>query len=613
MASAFHMQQPFFGGAAPVQKYDEDDSSLDDSMLDQSGVDSGLEMSPAMADSRRDSFAVGPLFSPKTDWSVDMQGPVASTNPFIDSHSNNPFMRMDQAQAAVYGTPSAAWSMAGSPMQQFDGMPYDSHGPSLFARGLPNQAFAASQMPLFPGLPVTSSPSMSASPQKDWMVAQSQAMAKKASIGSPVIRSHNELRRGDGIRKKNARFDIPVERTLSNIDNLISVCKNEAELKELKQQKRLLRNRQAALDSRQRKKQHTERLEDEKKHFTAMVTDMEEEMNDLRNRFDLLLREKQSAFDYIESMNHEKEEMIRSHTIETGELRKKISVLTDHVQRLETSSMSASVPATQSGYSSYEMDGMTMPGSWDGCNFLDNFGAVESDVKPSQPSQQLLPAKKADLSEEKPSGPSGLLFMLLLVGAFVLSSRSMPPVHRVSEDVRVASASLLENVLKDAGVGANANAIDMAGAAPQPSGTAANGWSGVSIGMAEPTSIGLGELGDALTQPTQQQTNEQIFSISSAQYNGVTAQDFIQTTPEKTTSQGRRNLAEALAAIRNGGNRQNGGGGAAEVYTKSLLWDQIPNQVVRDFAKMIAECGSNSNSNNNQNEQQCNAEAVAAS
>jgi hypothetical protein len=52
--------------------------------------------------------------------------------------------------------------------------------------------------------------------------------------------------RRDGIRKKNARFEIPAERTLSNIDQLISQSTNEEEVKELKQQKRLLRNRQAA-------------------------------------------------------------------------------------------------------------------------------------------------------------------------------------------------------------------------------------------------------------------------------------------------------------------------------------------------------------------------------
>lgn len=87
--------------------------------------------------------------------------------------------------------------------------------------------------------------SIPTSPQKGW-IGQAESMAKKMRPGSPTIRSHNDMRRGDGIRKKNARFDIPAERNLSNIDHLIAQSTDEQEIKELKQQKRLLRNRQAA-------------------------------------------------------------------------------------------------------------------------------------------------------------------------------------------------------------------------------------------------------------------------------------------------------------------------------------------------------------------------------
>lgn len=54
------------------------------------------------------------------------------------------------------------------------------------------------------------------------------------------------IMRPDGIRKKNARFEIPQGRNLHNIDSLILATTDESEKKELKQQKRLLRNRQAA-------------------------------------------------------------------------------------------------------------------------------------------------------------------------------------------------------------------------------------------------------------------------------------------------------------------------------------------------------------------------------
>lgn len=310
---------------------------------------------------------------------------------------------------------------------------------------------------------------------------------------------------------------------------------------------------------------------------------------------DQLLRENQSYTDYIETVTFEKDEIIRAHTIETGQLRKKVSVLIEHVHRLETSSLGPSVSQAHHSFGGNydEMGDLPMAEPWDGTGYLNDF-AVEA---PAKQHMVVVPAKKNDCTmvadgDKGASSQGGLLFMLFLVGAFVMSSRSTPAIPRVS-DVRVASATLLNNVLKDAGVGSQTHSMHLLG--PQPSGTT---WpqpapGGSMPGTAVPSSM-LEELGDSLTQPTEEQTNEQIFSLSAAQYNGVSNQDFLQHAPPRSTSHGRRNLAEALALMRSA-NKQTG---AADVYTRSLLWDQIPSEVVRNFAKMVAEC------NNAQNQQQ---------
>lgn len=586
-----------------AQKYfeEEDSNILDENILDSSAMDSGLDMSPPMAGSRRDSFAVaGSIFSPKTevgDWqSVDMQS-VPSNNPFLEPQNNNPFTRADPQ--ATYGSQAQPWSMGqGSgtctPSLQYDGLEaaFDNNQ-SIFQQQRPLQmqtpfSNPAHQVPLFSTVG-PNNPPMPTSPQKDWMGQdlKNQSIVKRMRPDTPTIRSHNELRRGDGIRKKNARFDIPAERNLGNIDQLIAATTDEQEIKELKQQKRLLRNRQAALDSRQRKKMHTERLEDEKKHFTTMITSMEEEMNELHIKLEQERREREYLVAHVENLTLEKEELIRNHTIETGDLRKKISVLTDHVQRLEH----AAIPSN-TGYSNgfNDMDTLTMDTSWDNMGFMNDF-PMEPEVKQEL---QIVPQKKAEVSlpsDDKSSTQGGLLFMLFLVGAFVLSNRTTPAIPRVSEDVREASATLLNNIFKDAGVPNAESAIVPAG--PQPSG--ADWTSSASVPMASGSMDGvapsmLGDLADSLTQPTQEQTNEQIFSLTPAQYNGVTSQDFLRTPPSRSTGQGRRNLAEALNNMRSTEKQS-----AAEVYTRSLLWDQIPGDVVRNFAKMVAEC-NNANS-----------------
>ncbi|KAK8021533.1 hypothetical protein PG990_006671 [Apiospora arundinis] len=577
---AYFKPNPLSVDTAHAQKcFDDDDHAIfEDSIMDHSAIDSGLEMSPPMAGSRRDSFAVSSsLFSPKTeDWqSVDMQS-VPSNNPFLPP--NNPFMNVDQSQG--YGNQNQ-WSLgqasgACTPLQTFDGMPgdYDSSA-SLFA-----------QRPMSMQTPF-SNPGA----QKEWMgkdVKNQQAMIQRMRPESPMIRSHNDLRRGDGIRKKNARFDIPAERNLSNIDYLISQSTDEQEIKELKQQKRLLRNRQAALDSRQRKKMHTERLEDEKKQYTVVISNLEDEVAQLNLRLDQLMRDREFTQNHIENLQMEKEELIQNHTIESGELRKKVSVLTDHVHRLEGANTMNN--GNNNGFSNSfnGMDSMTMDAQWDNMNFMGDF-AMEQDVKQDV---QIVQAKKPEVTlpaeVEKPSTQNGLLFMLFLVGAFVMSNRSAPSIPRVSEDMREASAAVLENVLKDAGVSHSADVVTAA-VAPQPSGASwatpmelQSGMEGVAPSM-------LSELSDSLTQPTQEQTTEQIFSMTSAQYNGATSQDFMQNTPVRSTSQGRRNLAESLAAMRNNDKQS-----AADVYTRSLLWDQIPRDVVRNFARMVAEANPHS-------------------
>ena len=251
--------------------FEEDEGSiLDENILDHSALDSGLEMSPPMNGSRRDSFAVSSaaLFSPKTDdWQhVDMQQqqqqqqqqPMASNNPFVEQQTNNnPFMRID-SQSSTYGHQNHNWNMGNNsgmstPMQVHDGLPSEFEvNPPVFQRPMQTPFTGNSQLPLFSSAN-TSNGSIPASPQKDWSVSDAmdhRAMPKRMRPHSPTLRSHPEMsRRGDGIRKKNARFDIPAERNLTNIDQLISQSTDEGEIKELKQQKRLLRNRQAAYAS----------------------------------------------------------------------------------------------------------------------------------------------------------------------------------------------------------------------------------------------------------------------------------------------------------------------------------------------------------------------------
>ena len=359
-----------------------------------------------------------------------------------------------------------------------------------------------------------------------------------------------------------------------------------------------------SLDSRQRKKQHTERLEDEKKQYTALIADLEDEVNNLKLGMDRMIREKQEYNEYINHLTAERDEMIVNHTNETADLRKKIAVLSDHVRRLEPDPNIGPAANPNPFPGAYgEMDDLAMGAPWEHSNFINDFPA-ETEVKQEMP---MISVKKNDTGltgeGDKASSQQGsFLFMLFLVGAFVLSSRSTPSIPRVPDDMRDASRTLLDSVLKDAGIGGTQTS-SMQPIAPQPSGTWTDPSTSIPMIVMGADTVApsmLGDLGNSLTQPSQEQNNEQLFGLTAAQYNGVHNQDFIHShQPERFSSQGRRTLAEALSAMRMTDKQD----GAAQVYTRSLLWDQIPGDVVRNFAKMVAEC-------NAQNEQQCN-EAIS--
>jgi hypothetical protein len=280
MASAYHPFQMdhYLQQSLSVDSrrslFDDDDSSiLDENILDSNNLlDSALDFPPM--DRRRGSpLDANAIFSPSTDWDFDHDmgmpaGPADDSTPvpaatFEHSNgTNNPFIKLEQAQPA-YAQPHN-WSSNGTSgsctptvydNNSFNG--FDESGAYLApAMGAAAQGAFDNNVHIPPHAVFQNNTSIPSSPAvKDWTNGAGPAdhdpssMAnKRMRPSSPAPRAHSPLHvvRRDGIRKKNARFDIPAERTLMNIDQLIARSQDENEIKELKQQKRLLRNRQAA-------------------------------------------------------------------------------------------------------------------------------------------------------------------------------------------------------------------------------------------------------------------------------------------------------------------------------------------------------------------------------
>ena len=202
-------------------------------------------------------------------------------------------------------------------------------------------------------------------------------------------------------------------------------------------------------------------------------------------------------------------------------------------------------------------------------------------------------AKSASKDDDR-AATSGFLLLLLLCGAWVASKGSGSAVQlpQISEDMRVASAVVLDHIYQDAGLQSELLPRPTPYEAPIPKIILSRESRKTTLTAFEIASLSkspLEYLHHHLTAPTDEQMQAQAFSLSAIQYNAISADSGYEhrnSLQPHGHPHVRRNLEDALVAI-----RSRSEGSAAEVYTRSLMWDKVPHEVVKDFARMVAAAG----------------------
>jgi hypothetical protein len=163
--------------------------------------------------------------------------------PTVGAHPEHMLRMHSQAYAAPFD-PSPTWNM---PNHSESGTPTPLYGPLRDNMAVQfNSTTGTFPYQQEPHSAVAMSPQSS---QGGWASTTSTDSGEQNHAPqSPKFRATSPMTvvRSDGIRKKNARFEIPKEITLDTIEQRLKTCTDEDAKKELKQQKRLLRNRQAA-------------------------------------------------------------------------------------------------------------------------------------------------------------------------------------------------------------------------------------------------------------------------------------------------------------------------------------------------------------------------------
>ena len=326
---------------------------------------------------------------------------------------------------------------------------------------------------------------------------------------------------------------------------------------------------------------------------------LEKEVNDLsierqhrEEERQMLHHQLQNSQRAVESLQEQIRALKMHHNEETSQLRRRLNILTEQAE-FQAPAMSAVPSSTGFTDVNADMEALSMGPHWDDFLFVEDlrnddsddflFSSIPDPVKQSpvlekRPSNStIVPQKKAQEHPSEQPIATGLLFMLLLCGAFVASkpanSRptglpSMPP------EVQAAAPAVLENLLADSGAHTQLGSVSTAhGGEPQPSGRP----------HVSQRSGRLDQMHQQLTTPSKQQEIDQAFSLTTAQYASITQMNYQPLDQPQDGQRPRRVLAEALASLQEEQQRNN----TAEVYTRSLLWSQIPTETVKQWKELV--------------------------
>ncbi|KIW91054.1 uncharacterized protein Z519_07948 [Cladophialophora bantiana CBS 173.52] len=533
------------------------------------------------------------------------------------------FSQMNAANCGPGFMPNQPWTMSGrseastptpffGPVQEpFEQQVQYSGGPVTFSGFSQQDPASAVSMS-----PQSSQGGWASTTSSDAAETNRSILRHRYRPASPLL-----VLRSDGIRKKNAKFEIPPERNINTIDALINQATNEDEKKELKQQKRLLRNRQAALDSRMRKKQNAEKLEADKKLLIDQKNALEEALGQYENQLHQLhserrdwILERQRLEKCIADLEYQNEELIRTSTRETGELRRMNTILRETVGELERNQHSRAFSANASDAFSNDFSNFKDLGLEDQWN--DEFALINSeDLKMEEPEslqRQATPRPTTSSTQPNTSTKCGVkvdatfswetFYMCLLSGAFIMSqagSRAAsaassvavvaPSMPTLSDEYRAEAGNVLQAVLAS-GPDVPHEVLPSRPAQSLDSNSFPHALSHVSGMTPQSSDTPLGNLHASLTTPSRQQQAAAAFSLSAASYNHISSPDcafdddddeVVEVKPTRL-----QQLFADMQAERDGLEKMSGLGGKAR--ERSVLLDRVPEKVLRDFREMIA-------------------------
>lgn len=347
----------------------------------------------------------------------------------------------------------------------------------------------------------------------------------------------------------------------------------------------------------------------EKKHFSTQKKDLEDTITHLENSLqqerETWMQQRQQYEAFIQSLTYDRDEAIRSKTLETAELRRQNNVLKDCVRDLERQQHTRGFSAGSQPHDTFTND-FTSFGNLDlDDDFDDEFSFINNDDLKMEgedtPQRQLTPRPPLPMSEPKSTKPDAgfswnTFYMCLLFGAFIASnsksndsgktsnSSTQLSTHlpELSEDYRNEAGNVLKAVLASDAESSH-ELIPSRSADPTLPTTISGTELSRMSSHAGPSSLDV--LSSQLTTPSRQQEAAAAFSLTPQQYNAIANPDFLDDEPVEVKPTRFQQMFATLQAKQDEMDRVTGMCG--KTRERSVLLDRVPEKVLKDFREMV--------------------------
>lgn len=352
-----------------------------------------------------------------------------------------------------------------------------------------------------------------------------------------------------------------------------------------------------SLDSRQRKKSHTEKLEQEKKLTETHMSDLQTAVNQLSDQLHIereqWTNQRQQYDIQIQQLLQERDEAIKQKTLETADARRQLNAMREYI-REQQQKPSGYGPASDMNNIASDFDDFSLDNEWEHEFSLIENGELVTDE--NENTQRQAAPKPTPVKSEKAETEFSwnTFYMCLLFGALAVSAGGQ--LAKNGDDIKLPTVSDLhradaQNVL---------NAVLSSNSRPSQELITAKSISATATSAADFSYTSarahseFDTLSSALTTPSKEQELQQIFAMTPADYNHITnplaqfEDDADADLPDSPRPRpvGTR-LERALAAFNANKSPTERDGFLSREHEQSAI--NVPDSVMDDFRAFVQE------------------------